>query len=124
MNDKLFCNISKYEKLKQMLSKIQKCIDNKLYKEAYYKAAALLEFVNINILIKQFKVKLEDTSITNITKEYLDKDKELFMAMLGVNSEYNTLDMNEVNVSDIEYLISRIDYIVEYSTEKYGRLFN
>ena len=115
-------SILKYDKLKKMLNKVKEYIDKKEYKEAYFKVAALIEYININILIRKFSVKLEDTSITNIIKEYAKKDETLYEIMIGINAEYNAIDIDKVDLSDIEYLVEEADYITEYVTEKYGNL--
>lgn len=116
-------NILKYDKLKKMLNKVKEYIDKKEYKEAYFKVASLIEYININVLIRKFNVRLEDTSITNIIKEYAKKDETLYEIMIGINSEYSTIDIDKVNLPDIKYLIEEADYITEYVTEKYGNLF-
>lgn len=115
-------NILKYDKLKKMLEKVNEYVDKEEYKEAYFKVAALIEYININILIRKFSVKLEDTSITNIIKEYAKKDETLYEIMVGINAEYNAIDIDKVDLSDIEYLVEEADYITEYVTEKYGNL--
>ena len=115
-------NILKYDKLKKMLEKVNEYVDKEEYKEAYFKVAALIEYININILIRKFSVKLEDTSITNIIKEYARKDETLYEIMIGINAEYNAIDIDKVDLSDIEYLVEEADYITEYVTEKYGNL--
>ena len=116
-------NIMMYDKLKNMLNKVDICIEKKEYKEAYFKAAALVEYININVIIRKFNVKLEDTSITNVIKEYTKKDKTLCEIMMGINTEYSTINMENVSLTDIEYLIEEADYMVKYVTEKYGDLF-
>lgn len=116
-------SILKYDKLKKMLNKVKEYIDKKEYKEAYFKAASLIEYININVLIRKFNVRLEDTSITNIIKEYAKKDETLYEIMIGINSEYTTIDIDKVDLPDIKYLIEEADYITEYVTEKYGNLF-
>ena len=116
-------SILKYDKLKKMLNKVKEYIDKKEYKEAYFKAASLIEYININVLIRKFNVRLEDTSITNIIKEYAKKDETLYEIMIGINAEYNAIDIDKVDLSDIEYLVEEADYITEYVTEKYGNLF-
>lgn len=115
-------NILKYDKFSKMLSKIYEYVEKKDYKEAYYKCAALIEFININILIRKFNVKLEDTTVANIMREYSNKDKVLFSKMVDLIDEYSTIDMDVVDVSDIEYLVSEADYILGYATKKYGNL--
>lgn len=116
-------NILKYDKLKEMLDKVYEYMERKEYKEAYYKAAALIEYININILIKKFNIKLEDSSITNIAKEYSKKDDVLFKETISLIGEYNMVDMDRVDMSDVEYLVSEADYITKYVTENYGKLF-
>ena len=116
-------SILKYDKLKKMLNKVKEYIEKKEYKEAYFKAASLIEYININVLIRKFNVRLEDTSITNIIKEYAKKDETLYEIMIGINSEYTTIDIDKVDLPDIKYLIEEADYITEYVTEKYGNLF-
>ena len=73
-----YSNIIKYNRLKNNLKDILSYMDNEDYTNAYYKAVALLEFVNSVLLMKQFKIKLQDTGITNIIEHYSKLDKELF----------------------------------------------
>lgn len=115
-----YSNIIKYNRLKNNLKDILSYMDNEDYTNAYYKAVALLEFVNSVLLMKQFKIKLQDTGITNIIEHYSKLDKELFSKMLGINSEYNRIDDNSISKSDVEYLLMDIDYIVGYIVNKYG----
>lgn len=117
-------NILKYDKSKKMLDKIYEYIEKNEYKEAYYKAAALIEFININILMRKFNVKLEDSSVSNIMKEYSKRDEVLFGVMTGLIREYSTIDIDSIEMSDVEYLVSEADYILKYATEKYGNLFS
>ncbi len=114
-----FNNILKYDRLRKILDDILTYINKEDYNNAYYKTVTLLEFVNSIILMKQFEVKLKDTSITNILNLYYTLDEELFNKMLGVNTEYNTIDDN-IEKSDVEYLLMDVDYIVGYVTNKYG----
>ncbi len=115
-----YSNIIKYNRLKNNLKDILSYMDNEDYTNAYYKAVAMLEFVNSVLLMKQFKIKLQDTGITNIIEHYSKLDKELFSKMLGINSEYNRIDDNSISKSDVEYLLMDIDYIVGYIVNKYG----
>ena len=119
MMEKEFENILKYDRLKNILEDILAYIDKQDYNKAYYKASSLLEFVNSIVLMKQFKVKLKDTSITNIIRLYSKLDEKLFLKMQEVNTEYNTI-VDNIESSDVEYLLMDIDYVVGYVTNKYG----
>lgn len=124
MDKESVTNILEYSKLSKMLDKVEDCIKENKLKEAYAKAAALLEYINIVVLIKQFKIKVENTNIANIIKLYSDYDRELFIQMISINAEYNEVDINNPDIDDIDFLLLKIDYIVEYVTGKYGRIFS
>ena len=113
-------NIIKFEKLNNIVNIINDYIDDERYIEAYYKAAAMLEFINANLVMKKFKIKLDDTNIIKFIEIYNKKDKELSKKMISVNGEYNMIDTNEITNHDVEFLLLKIDDILEYIVGKYG----
>lgn len=116
-------NILKYKKLNKAMEFIDKYKDNGNYKEAYYKAAAMLEFINANLVMKKFKVKLTDTDIINFIEIYNEKDKQLSKKMISINGEYNMIDTNNITETDLQYLLVDIDDVLEYISQKYGTSF-
>lgn len=115
-------NILKCEKLQNVMNVIEELIDNQKYSKAYYKVAAMLEFVNANLLMKYFKIKLNNTDISNMIELYASKDKELCKQMMSINAEYNNIDTNNIKKNDVIYLLLRVNDILEYIHNKYGEV--
>lgn len=113
-------SILKFEKLNNVMAIIEKYMEEGNFKEAYYKAAAMLEFVNANLAMKKFKIKIDDTDIINFIEIYNKEDKELSRKMISINGEYNNIDSNKIRSFDVEYLLLKIDDILEYIINTYG----
>lgn len=113
-------SLYKNKKLKEKLEQIQILIDDNKNKEAYFKLAAILEYMNVKLLTKKLGEKLLNYNIEEIIKKYYNKDEFLFKKMQSVNGMYNFVSGKEINVQDVVSLGITIDYIYEYMIEKYG----
>lgn len=113
-------SLYKNKKLKEKLEQIQILIDDNKNKEAYFKLAAILEYINVKLLTKKLGEKLLNYNIEEIIKKYYNKDEFLFKKMQSVNGMYNLVSGKEINVQDVVSLGITIDYIYEYMIEKYG----
>ena len=111
-------HLYKNEKLKEKVEKILK--ENKNDEKTYVRCAALLEYINVRLLRDHLKVKLPDFDIVRIMKEYNKHDKKLFELMVGINGEYNTVDLNNLDEDYIINFLNDIDFIYGYILEKYG----
>lgn len=87
--------------------------------KVYLRAQALLEFLNVKILTKHFKMELPDFDIIRIAEIYRNVDKDLFEIMVSVNGEYNIVNTSEVSDRDIVTLLYNIDSVVEIINKKY-----
>lgn len=87
--------------------------------KVYLRAQALLEFINVKIITKQFKMELPDFDIIRITEIYRNVDKELFEEMVSVNGEYNIVNSDEVYDKDVVTLLYHIDAVVGIMLKKY-----
>ena len=83
------------------------------------RAQALLEFLNVKILTKHFKMELPDFDIIRIAEIYRNVDKDLFEIMVSVNGEYNIVNTSEISDRDIVTLLYNIDSVVEIINKKY-----
>lgn len=115
-----FRNLSLNENLREKLNKIILEMDEDDLEKTYIRCQALLEFINIFLLEKKLNIKMQDYNITRICNEYKKIDEELFNQMISINSKYNTVFENGIRVEDIEYLLSKIDYIYGVMVKKYG----
>ena len=113
-------SLYKNKKLKEKLEQIQILIDDNKNKEAYFKLAAIFEYINVKLLTKKLGEKLLNYNIEEIIKKYYNKDEFLFKKMQSVNGMYNFVSGKEINVQDVVSLGITIDYIYEYMIEKYG----
>ena len=87
--------------------------------KVYLRAQALLEFLNVKILTKHFKMELPDFDIIRIAEIYRNVDKDLFEIMVSVNGEYNIVNTSEISDRDIVTLLYNIDSVVEIINKKY-----
>ena len=118
-----FDNILKVQKLNNAMQSIQNYKDKRNYKAAYYKAAAMLEFINANLVMRKFKINIDDTDIIKFIEIYNEKDKILSKKMISINGEYNSIDNNEITEEDLNYLLFKIDEIIEYIINEYGAAY-
>ena len=90
------------------------------YKEAYYKLAAILEYINTKFIMEKLETKLKYTDIMAIINIYQDKEKKLFDKMIDINDQYNMVSENGIDEDDVSLLALKIDSIYEYMTKNYG----
>lgn len=120
MDKEIIENLEKNDYLKGKLSVIEKLVDKKDYKEAYYKLAVILEYINIKYIKAKFNLDMKDSSVMNIIDTYRNKDEELFKDMIIINCEYNDVNMDNVEKEDVEYLASIVDLIYKQMIENIG----
>ena len=113
-------HLYKNEYLKEKLNKILS--ENKNDEKTYIRCAALLEYINVKFLRDHLKRNLPDFGIVRIMNEYKKIDKNLLNLMVGVNSDYDTVDLKNLKEDDIINLIYNIDFIYGYILEKYGNV--
>lgn len=120
MDKEIVENLEKNNYLKEKLAIIDKLIKEQDYKEAYFKLAAILEFINIKYIKHKYNMDMPNSTVINIANTYEDRDEKLFKEMLAINAEYNQIDTNNVTMDDVEYLASMVDTIYEYMLESTG----
>lgn len=115
-------NMIKSNFLREKLSIIIKEKEN--LKKSYIRCMALLEHINVKLLTEHFKIEMPDNNIIRIMTNYLKVDKELFKLMMGVNAEYETIDLENIKEDDIKDLLYDIDFIYGHILNKYGNIIN
>lgn len=105
----------------EKLSLIDKLVELKKYKDAYFKLAVILEFINLSFSIKVLNVNLKNSTIITFCNTYLKYDEKLANKMLAINAEYNLVsgDTSSINIDDVEYLAASIYDIYEYMITNY-----
>lgn len=120
MDKEIVENLEKNNYLKEKLAIIDKLIKEQDYKEAYFKLAAILEFINIKYIKHKYDMDMPNSTVINIVNTYEDRDEKLFKEMLAINAEYNQIDTNNVTMDDVEYLAGMVDSIYEYMLKSTG----
>ena len=106
--------------LKEKLTKIRELIKKGNNKEAYFKLATILEYINIKYIKHKYNINLEQSTVINIINTYKEKDEKLFNEMIAINAEYNQIEEENITNDDIIYLAGTIDSIYEYMLESVG----
>lgn len=96
--------------------------ENKNNSKIYQRAQALLEFINVKILTKYFKINLPDFDIIRLSEEFRRFDQNIFEELVSVNYEYNTIDFNDIKDLDVITLMYHIDSIMKIVLEKYPKI--
>ncbi len=112
--------LSENTNIKEKLNIIEKLMDEENYEEAYYKLAAILEYINIKLIRNKLNINIKDSDIVNIINIYQDKDSTLFKNMLNVNGQYNMVSELGIDEDDVIFLASIINSNYKYMLEKYG----
>ena len=120
MNKEIVENLIKNDYLKEKISIIDKLIEKEDYKEAYFKLAVILEYLNIKYIKHKYNLDMPNSSVINIINTYIDKDNKLYKEMVTINGEYNQVDTNDITMNDIEYLAGMVDSIYMYMLEDLG----
>lgn len=105
----------------EKLSLIDKLVELKKYKDAYFKLAVILEFINLSFSIKVLNIDLKNSTIITFCNTYLKYDEKLANKMLAINAEYNLTseDISSIGIDDVEYLAASIYDIYEYMITNY-----
>lgn len=114
-------NLINNNSITEKLNLIDKLVELKEYKEAYFKLAVILEFINISFSIKILNVDLKNSTIITFCNIYLKYDEKLANKMIAVNADYNLAseDISSINIDDVEYLAATIYDIYEYMITNY-----
>lgn len=112
--------LSENTNIKEKLNIIEKLMDEENYEEAYYKLAAILEYINIKLIRNKLNINIKDSDIVNIINIYQDKDSTLFKNMLNINGQYNMVSELGIDEDDVIFLASIINSNYKYMLEKYG----
>ena len=112
--------LSENTNIKEKLNIIEKLMDEENYEEAYYKLAAILEYINIKLIRNKLNINIKDSDIVNIINIYQDKDSTLFKNMLNVNGQYNMVSELGIDEDDVIFLASILNSNYKYMLEKYG----
>lgn len=112
--------LSENTNIKEKLNIIEKLMDGENYEEAYYKLAAILEYINIKLIRNKLNINIKDSDIVNIINIYQDRDSTLFKNMLNVNGQYNMVSELGIDEDDVIFLASIINSNYKYMLEKYG----
>ena len=112
--------LSENTNIKEKLNIIEKLMDEENYEEAYYKLAAILEYINIKLIRNKLNINIKDSDIVNIINIYQDKDSTFFKNMLNVNGQYNMVSELGIDEDDVIFLASIINSNYKYMLEKYG----
>ena len=120
MDKEIIKYLTKNNYLKEKLEIINNLIKEQDFKEAYFKLAAILEFINIKYIKHKYNMDMPNSTVINIANTYEDRDEKLFKEMLAINAEYNQIDTNNVTMDDVEYLAGMVDTIYEYMLESTG----
>ena len=120
MEKEIIENLEKNKYLSEKLSIIKELIKKGNLKEAYYKLALMLEYINIKYIKAKFNIDLKDSSVINILETYENKDKFLEDNMKVINVEYNDVNMSDLEIIDLEYLASYIDFMYKHMVNNIG----
>lgn len=123
MKNVMIKNIEKISFLKSKIETIDNLIKNKNYKDAYKATAALTELVNVILLEKVYKEKIESSNIINLIKILENKEKDIASILTEINGEYNLINYERVKIRDVEFLVGYLDDIVGIIIEKHGDIF-
>lgn len=82
--------LAKNNYLKEKLEVIDNLIKKQEYKEAYFKLAAILEFINVKYIKHKYNINMPNSTVINIVNTYEDRDEKLFKEMLAINAEYRS----------------------------------
>lgn len=88
----------------------------------YLALVTLLEYINLKLLKEHLNVEMPDSNIVRIIAKYGKLDEKLYNLMLGINDQYNEVNLNDVKDDDVEDLLYDIDFMYGYILEKYGNI--
>ena len=107
--------------LTKKLKLIDKLITLKRYKDAYFKLAVILEYINVLFVNRVLKINMDNSKVITFCKIYLNYDEKLANKMIAVNAEYNSVseDISSINIDDVEFLAANIYDIYDYMIVNY-----
>ncbi len=124
MNLEIFDDLNKLLKndsLTEKLKLIDKLLDLRRYKDAYFKLAVILEYINVLFVNKVLEISTDKSDVITFCRIYLKYDEKLANKMISINAEYNWVseDISSINIDDVEYLASNIYDIYNYMITNY-----
>ena len=120
MNLKNIDELLKNTYLKEKINNIDKIIDKNKNENAYYKLAAMLEYINIKFISSKLKLEIKDSDIINIINLYKAKDEKLYKKMMNINSQYEMVSEYKIDIDDVISLAISINSIYKYIVDNYG----
>lgn len=107
--------------LTKKLKLIDKLITLKRYKDAYFKLAVILEYINVLFVNRVLKINLNNSKVITFCNIYLNYDEKLANKMIAINAEYNLVseDISSINIDDVEFLAANIYDIYDYMIVNY-----
>ena len=113
-------NLINNDNLTEKFKLIDILVDLRRYKEAYFKLAIILEYINILFITKVLNIPIQNSNIINICNIYSKKDSELANKMIDINGDYNLVsNLSYFNIDDVEFLAASIYDIYDYMKNNY-----
>lgn len=113
-------NLSKQDKFKGKIKKVEDLLEKDDIKEAFYKLALILEYINTKFIISKLNVNIKYTDIMKFIGIYRDRDTKLYNKMVDINDQYNLVSEYGIDEDDVSLLALKVDSIYEYMVENYG----
>ncbi len=113
-------NLINNDNLTEKFKLIDILVDLRRYKEAYFKLAIILEYINILFITKVLNIPIQNSNIINICNIYSKKDSELANKMIDINGDYNLVsNLSYFDIDDVEFLATSIYDIYDYMKNNY-----
>lgn len=113
-------NLINNDNLTEKFKLIDRLVDLRKYKDAYFKLAVILEYINILFITKVLNIPIQNSNIINICNIYSKKDSELANKMIDINGDYNLVsNLSYFNIDDVEFLAASIYDIYDYMKNNY-----
>lgn len=112
--------INKNKELSKKIQEVHNLSNEKKYTQAYKEIAKLIEYINKKFIEKNYNVKLKYGGPLEASKIYMNKDEKLFNDMVYLNGEYNLSSEYEIELEDVDYLMSILETIYNYMITNYG----
>lgn len=113
-------NLINNDNLTEKFKLIDILVDLRRYKEAYFKLAIILEYINILFITKALNIPIQNSNIINICNIYSKKDSELANKIIDINGDYNLVsNLSYFDIDDVEFLATSIYDIYDYMKNNY-----
>ena len=105
--------------LTKKLKLIDKLITLKRYKDAYFKLAVILEYINVLFVNRVLKINLNNSKVITFCNIYLNYDEKLANKMIAINAEYNLVSSLEfLNNAFLNQVATKNDITLGFSNPK------